>query len=104
MRWPRRRFRLSTALIAVAVLGIIFGLQRIRFLAKEYGFLSRKHWNALLAYDDVYAPPDGLSPELVRIRAHQEVMRQYHGSLSEKYCIAASHPWLPVPPDPPPPK
>jgi hypothetical protein len=94
-------------MIAVAILGMLMGLfvelHRIMELGKEYKARSRRHWLELVHYDTFYEPTAVLTPEELRFLAHEAAMRRYHSSLSRKYALAASHPWLSVEPDLPPP-
>ena len=100
-------FRLRTLLVAVAVVGVVLSppvllARSHRFLALAvahqragggpffHSFIDAKG----LAYlDDLSRRASRLSPE----------RRNWHRSLAQKYFRAASHPWLPVAPDPPPP-
>jgi cytochrome c-type biogenesis protein CcmE len=105
MRVPK--FRIRTLMIAVAVLGIALGglaglqrmdqrMQRFRALAQHHqhrGLVNRLTVVGSVAHGDVKA-----DTERYQIRA------EYHDALNLKYKYAASHPWLPLSPDPPEPR
>jgi hypothetical protein len=85
-------FRLRTLMIGVAIVGAILGLGvRLHARAEQYRRVAYEHerqvglmWGCL---------NDG----------HPSERESWHESLATKYRYHASHPWLPVQPDPPPP-
>jgi hypothetical protein len=95
-------------MIAVAVVAVVYGTaigllrRRATFAMKadEYGRMSLAEYEAGLRVFYQRAFVD--DPDATH-KAHHRLSEHYDG-LSEKYRRAASHPWLPVEPDPPPPK
>jgi hypothetical protein len=101
---PLPRFRIRTLMIAVAVVAAALFVvdvflrleRRSAVFAAKAGFHARMtrlhptraHWSDAAGYQ--YEAVIGLEA--------------YHSHLFEKYAVAATHPWLPVPPDPPEPK
>lgn len=95
MRLPRLAARCLMVLAAATVMGAAIHLVN---LAAVYRLKAEEHRASLAPINDVvraaanlHVGPDG------RLAA-------YHAALRLKYEYAARHPWLPVPPDPPPPK
>src|SRR4051812_45231615 len=106
MPFPRmttRRLMIAVAVVALVIGGAIEGERRrarfhqlaIHYTERELGYListisepwsehKRKQWEAHL-----------------RQTAHY---RSYFAGMSQKYQWAEKYPWLPVPPDSPPPK
>src|SRR4051812_30675658 len=98
MRLPR--FRLRTLMIAVAVAGVAMYGARLR---------SRSHIYAERAecfefFEDLYGCGNfwaEMNPEQRRSALR---MAEITRAMGRKYRRAARYPWLPVAPDPPPPK
>jgi hypothetical protein len=106
MRLPR--FRLRTLMIAVAVVGILFGsgleLHRrsVRFQA-----LAERHGSE--AHVMHIRGSNGRAGGELRVLSINDVpidrkLADWHLELRDRYRLAAGRPWLPVPPDPPEPK
>jgi hypothetical protein len=93
MRLPR--FRLRTLMIAVAVAGIALDLHTRSCASRQLAVYHDKESLKLL--------PCGEHERLFDAR-RQRAWIWWHLDLAAKYRRAADHPWLPVPPDPPPPK
>lgn len=92
---PRGRFRLRTLMIAVAVVALLaFGVTLIRN-ARRYRRTAVHH---------------AIVSRIIEIEAGRAPTQSdreraaYHSKLNDKYEHAASRPWLPLPPDPPPPE
>jgi len=101
MRFPR--FRLRTLLMVVAVLALVMAVstaiaRRSVALAQLAKFHGSRAELALACR--LYRDASGRTC-LARVLTPRF---DYHSSLRRKYEYAASRPWLPVPPDPPPPK
>ena len=95
MRLPRVRFTVRRMMVAVAIMGIAFGM-----IDRHYRFkkMANHHLSELRCLDieqslDIKRP----SPFFL-------ALVDYHASLSKKYAKAARYPWLLVGPDPPEPK
>src|SRR3954469_25325987 len=107
MRIPR--FRVRTLMIAVAVVAVALGAGRRRqraptFLQRAAEFAERETTSWLMVEASCRRNP---LPGLIVV--HEDPMRHrwwalYLGRLRRKYERAARYPWLPVPPDPPPPE
>jgi hypothetical protein len=110
---PRLVVRMTTRrwMIVVAVVACLFAAGRIRedeARRTRYRFLARFHAFG----EDLHAHPekyDGryLGVDRPPFRANRRLdpaLAAYHAQLKGKYQLAARHPWLAVPPDPPPPK
>jgi len=116
-RWPRmttRRWMIAVAVVAVAA-GTLVEVMKVSDLAAYYREKSAEHcmWEAvhresaerfrglwLKAIED-------RDPEYDDYRETREWDRrrvEYHAAMTKKYEQAALNPWLPVPPDPPPPE
>jgi len=93
MRLPRITTRRLMVLVAVAAI-FAFGAVMVR-KAREYRHAAARH--AIKArIIELEAGPATISKDRERAA--------YHSRMKGKYDRAASRPWLPVPPDPPPPK
>jgi hypothetical protein len=103
MRLPRVRFTVRRLMIAVAVVAVLLGGELIR--RQRAARLERLAWLArcerMLATSHPEEEREIASPYLKHgkqmgvVEALQEIARQ-----RLRYEYAASHPWLPVPPDP----
>jgi hypothetical protein len=112
MRRPWLRIRVRTLMIAVAVaatgMGIWNHVEELRTQAFLYSFVAALHRRAetIHTYPQKYdgcclgcfGPAFKANPRL------DPILAVYHGRLHRKYAYAASYPWLPVRPDPPPPE
>jgi hypothetical protein len=87
MPLPRVRFTVRRMMVAGAVFSVFAAVVHLRSLSLVYHERCEMHYLAQLHS----WPEDG--PSAV-----------YHASMLAKYQFAASHPWLPVPPDPPEPE
>jgi hypothetical protein len=83
---------LLVAALAV-ILGILVGLER-----RSERFRRRAALYAAAIHSLYYADVNGEDGVIWTTSA-----ADYHGDLSLKYTVAASRPWLPLEPDPPPP-
>ncbi len=111
MRWPRVRFTVRGMMVMVAVVAVSLGtcraVERLRVRAFEYQIAEGVHaWaERLHAHAQKYegaclgwaSPPFRANPKI------DSRLATYHAALRRKYEYAASHPWFPVEPDPPPP-
>lgn len=108
---PLLRFRIRTLMIAVAVAGVALGT----FIERRTRFLRRAehHRSQIVAVDysapkyagDCGVPIVDRTDGQGRVLSDQQLRRDdWHRGLAWKYSVAAGHPWLPVPPDPPQPK
>lgn len=108
MRRPRLTTRRLTALVAVAGVAAFVWVQgernRQRFVILRR--TASMHRDLAFAYRGT--PPgmkDLFTAQELRAGAHpSKVMAAYHDAMHDKYRRAMSRPWLPVPPDPPPPE
>jgi len=114
MRIPR--FRIRTLVIAVAVVGVGFALLvRRRDFQQRCWYESALAWDASSRATNRYMEVGAfrtnkaneriIDPALERDEQAQQFRRlvDFHDRLAGKYEHAARYPWLPVPPDPPPP-
>ena len=85
-------FRLRTLLVAVAVVGAVFGVEVMRRRRAYYLDRASGHFIAAAPYTPGYF---GDHPDPAKAAFHEAMRR--------KYERAAARPWLPVAPDPPPP-
>jgi hypothetical protein len=86
MQLPRPRFSLRRMMVAVAIVGVVFG---VLVRAARFQQVSDYHRGRII----LISPPDP--------RVHVTL---YHMQMANKYSYAARHPWLPVTPDPPEPQ
>jgi hypothetical protein len=118
MRMSRRRLKVRTLMIAVAIVAILLGamveLPRLWNLRQQYlGFAAKYgYWETRLngavdlrqeiTYYSIRLPrgPEPSPDRLARMKAEAS----YFAGLRAKYERAARFPWLPVEPDPPEPK
>lgn len=99
---PLPRFRLRTLIIAVAVVAVLLGgfalyRRSVGFaaLAEAHDVMARNSWTR-----GSFMGPGGAIGHV----EYPTPLTDHHTRLRDKYRRAASRPWLPVPPDPPPPK
>lgn len=109
MRTPR--FRVRTLMIAVAVVGV-----GAAFWCRAEGFRRCHEYHLaqcraiLTNVDGTYSGHEGDRtrwfhyPKMVEFTAREYATLDWHTHLVRKYRLAARRPWLPVAPDPPPPK
>jgi hypothetical protein len=101
---PHARFTVRRLMIAVAVFALLLGAMALR--------QRRSHFQALADYHAFQArhirsshgsmiQPSGA---YVHIPLGSSSRAEYHKDMGGKYGYAASHPWLPVEPDPPVPR
>jgi hypothetical protein len=102
MRPPRVRFTVRRLMIAVAVVGAASGLLQERSLR----FRRKASYHRALS--KTYVAPGGTYYDhgLSKVLNSQMYLNeiQHNGFMEGKYRYYSSHPWLPVPPDPPSPK
>lgn len=103
MRLPRLRFPVRRMMVAVAIVGLAFGLWRRResFLEK-----SRQNTGAATLHP-CRLPPEAGTDEYPQWQEEEEMIRRRDDHLlrlAAKYERAARYPWLPVAPDQPEPK
>lgn len=98
-RLPRVRFTVRRMMVGVAIVALILVGSRIVWLRHRYRNLAQ-------SYDvKEFALAFGVQDERVSVesvRAWKKI--EYYAALKRKYERAASRPWVPVPPDPPPPQ
>jgi hypothetical protein len=93
MRPPYARYSVRRMMAAVAIAGLVLGLMAwMRARAEDFRWRAELN---LMNAGACHHPED--SPAVMR-------RLQYYASLVEKYEWSASHPWLPVAPDPPEPE
>jgi hypothetical protein len=104
MRLPRLTTRRLMALVAVVALVLASTVTLLRHLisrGREFeGRAEVYKYGSLADQDCGCAVALPTTPETLR----RERMRAYSARLYRKYRRAALYSWLPVPPDPPPPK
>jgi hypothetical protein len=99
-RW---QFKLRTFLFAVAVVGLLLGglTWGVKTNRRGTGFIMRAvHYGGLERKCQVLMHNPGTTAEE---QAALKTKADYYARLNQKYHEAWSHPWKPVPPDPPPP-
>jgi hypothetical protein len=106
MRPPR--FRIRTLMIATATAGVALGVAVwLHRRAEEFRRAAHYHESQTMAiaigclhgWDSVM---NQFGEDITR--SYRPERDSWHRTLSTKYRYAASHPWLLVPPDPPPPE
>jgi hypothetical protein len=102
MKLPRVRFTVRRMMVAVAIIGLIFGVAEM--MRRRARFANEAETWALLAdlfergrFISVHSPTDIVPKPPARFAA-------YYRMMAEKYRVAARFPFLPVPPDPPEPE
>jgi hypothetical protein len=94
MRLPRLLYRMRSLLILIALEAVALG--GIRWVDRRASYFRRLAWDyrdsAKLSEISFATGDRRLGPVAV-----------YQRKLQRKYEYAATHPWFPVPPDPPPP-
>jgi hypothetical protein len=108
MRMPRFRFTIRRMMVAVAIVGALFGVLGLWQRSAAYAAIAERHADeelaiVALALDALTARdgprlPTGLTLRMLMSRA------VLHHKLARKYRRAARYPWLPVAPDPPEPE
>lgn len=101
-RMTARRWLVAVAVVAV-LSGITVEIAREIELSSEYRRRAADH--GLLesgSRGDVLHGPGGMYAQMIGPRDPSKA--GYHAMMREKYGRAARCPWLPVPPDPPPPE
>lgn len=107
MRLPRtttRRLMAAVAVVALA-LGAWLGIERRRARLTR---ISYDHLERIVGRGSGFGPPTGagvlsLGPDGRPLSERQQKLDVWHLLLHRKYFEAARRPWLPVPPDSPPP-
>src|SRR4051812_4281138 len=102
MRLPRLTTRRLMVLVAVAALMLFVGRWIGRLRAAAECARSARYWRWQASVSAHFAPGSGLSEAEYRKRC-LEKSRGYE-ELSARYWRAARRPWLPIPPDSPPPE
>ena len=106
-----RPLRMATRrwMIAVAVVALAFGAERLRRLSQGYAFLAACHAGAQISLAEVVGDYDGgriafdqqeATSWVEAIAAYRRRI-PYEAALARKYRRAARYPWLPDEPDPP---
>jgi hypothetical protein len=96
MKLPRLRFTVRRLMVVVAIVAIAIWVFYIR--REEFHRLSLYHNKMSYQHGTLVGVGPGMS-------LHQpNATGQWHLKLARKYSYAASHPYLPVRPDPPEPK
>jgi hypothetical protein len=102
MRLPR--FTVRRLMVAVAIVGVllaaVLGLERRREWLRR---LSQRHESRAMVCD-MEKLIGAMNRQPATWLANRQARLEYHKSLARKYRQAASHPWLPVAPDPPEPE
>src|SRR4051794_41783878 len=101
------RVRLRTLMIVVAIAALLFGgvleagrrRARFRQLERHYMWEQMDAGFATLLMESFERDPSVGPRKLAAARR----LEAYYGRLRAKYERATRYPWLPVPPDPPPP-
>jgi hypothetical protein len=101
MPLPRMRFTVRRLMVAVAVVAVAIAGIDLAHKAIGYRLAASRH--AMIQHGLVL-PESGPAELIERAKRHNDKLRAYHESLRRKYEFAASHPWLPVAPDPPEPE
>src|SRR5690242_6532202 len=99
---PFGRFRLRTLMIAVAVAALLLAAKLARersVVYRERSFVAECFARAI----DFSLAGAEMRGDAIAAAKHREAQR-YYLRLAAKYRRAARFPWLPVPPDPPPPE
>jgi hypothetical protein len=94
MRLPT--FRVRTLMIAVAACAVCLGFLSVQRRRAQFMELSQDH---LIAGAEALFENWSARSQTPSYSAQV----RYHWALAARYEEAASHPWLPVEPDPPPP-
>jgi hypothetical protein len=96
MNLPRVRFTVRRLMVVVAIVAIAIWVFYIR----------REEFHSLALYHNKQSYQHGVMVNVGRgMSLHQPNAKgQWHLKLAQKYSYAASHPYLPVAPDPPEPK
>jgi hypothetical protein len=101
MKLPRMRFTVRRLMIAVAVVGLVYGAFTMWMRSQRFSEKAANHARIEVWYQ---ALVEGLSPSLTpteeKIRSCREIAARSR-SLRQKYELAARCPWLSVEPDPP---
>ena len=111
MRLPRMQFTVRRMMVAVAlvaaVLSVVERRERLKGIAVGHKLEKSKVFKSDL---EIYliltvSPGESGTHTAERERACRPLLQfnHYHDQMIEKYERAASRPWLPVAPDPPPP-
>ncbi len=107
---PIPRFKLRTLLLMVALFAVALAVVvEISQRRNRFQRLADDHWKQTLLLPEDQIDINGYSyveNQATRTKIYTgKNMRDidYHDLLYRKYEYAASHPWLPVEPDPPPP-
>ena len=90
---PTRRWMITVAVVALILGGIVVPI-RLHGMGQRYRSLVTLH---ALQEETWRLAGDGNTPDVLQ-------MIDYHARLKAKYARAATRPWLPVEPDPLPPK
>jgi hypothetical protein len=113
MRLPRFRFTVRRLMVAMAIVALLLGggiLGRrsldYRRLAAFHEQMEQRKERAVRGIEILARaandPADAAAAR--RDAAYEAQIGRHHAALKAKYLRAASRPWLPVPPDPPPPR
>src|SRR4051794_13648664 len=97
MKPPRPRITVRRLMVAVAAVGVVFGIV-IQLFQRSLRFrrIADHHWAAFVGRD--------VSAEANRshyFRGSMTMGAMWHGQMALKYDYAARYPWLPVAPDSP---
>jgi hypothetical protein len=97
MRIPRVQFTVRQMMIAVAVVALVAGADRLA--RRRAYFLMRAEVEADRAYD--YATGHACLKEEYDKPGMYPKLHAHYAALAQKYRLAAARPYLPVAPDPP---
>jgi hypothetical protein len=100
MRFPH--FRIRTLMIAVAVVAVLAaGFVRCKQRQDRFAELASRYDRESELLPGIWSGPGEAYEGPLGLPYRRG---EYLDQMSLKYRSAASHPWLPVPPDPPPPE
>jgi hypothetical protein len=106
MRVPRLRFTMRRLMVAVALLSLLLGLvaRRQRLLRLSTYHAEQSYRTMIVQQSNLPAAVDSFGGQEPGAYLFPTPRSEWHTRMSMKYEVAASHPWLPVDPDSPPPE
>ncbi|MDR3633755.1 MAG: hypothetical protein P4L84_07955 [Isosphaeraceae bacterium] len=114
---PLPRFRIRTLMITVAVVSLVLYGHHLWRLSRHYSDLAWRYERRAFGYQEEIAMSEDFfeyqrklewmrrpvfEGSIEQVRLQKTALWQFH--LAERYLRAARRPWLPMPPDPPPPE
>ena len=94
---PRFQFTVRRMMVAVAIVGVMFGAWRVIVGRRErFRQIAAEHGRG---FEGMVGKIVSVSPR--RIVWAPTARESWHMDMKRKYEIAARYPWLYVPPDPP---